>query len=280
MVVTRYVYDGDQILEEKDGAGALQATYIYGPWIDEALTMTRNGQTYYYFYDGLGSVSDLTNAAGEVVESYRYDVYGIPSQPSLVGNRYLFTGREYDQESGLYHYRARGYHPGIGRFGQRDPWTHAPDDERFFLNPIKQYYFNRGIEPEKEFYEQFDAISEAIKYLWRQDILMTGKMYPPLLHRYNYVFNNPTNWIDPWGFTPWYQEQEIQQPGIDQSKGGRRPGKVPGGGKQKPGRWHPEPKGPKWPNPKPPPLPQPKPGGGEGGKPWPHPWPPWLGGGG
>jgi RHS repeat-associated protein len=33
----------------------------------------------------------------------------------------LFTGREYDPETGLYHYRARGYDASTGRFLQRDP---------------------------------------------------------------------------------------------------------------------------------------------------------------
>ena len=33
----------------------------------------------------------------------------------------MFTGREYDEESGLYNYRARAYSPTIGRFLQRDP---------------------------------------------------------------------------------------------------------------------------------------------------------------
>jgi len=31
---------------------------------------------------------------------------------------YGFTGREFDGESGLYHYRARHYDPGAGRFLQ------------------------------------------------------------------------------------------------------------------------------------------------------------------
>ena len=37
------------------------------------------------------------------------------------GNENLFTGREYDAETGLYYYRARIYSPSFGRFLNRDP---------------------------------------------------------------------------------------------------------------------------------------------------------------
>jgi len=33
----------------------------------------------------------------------------------------MFTGREYDAETGLYFYRARYYSPELGRFLQADP---------------------------------------------------------------------------------------------------------------------------------------------------------------
>jgi len=36
-------------------------------------------------------------------------------------DRYGFTGREKDDESGLMHYRMRAYDPRVGRFVQRDP---------------------------------------------------------------------------------------------------------------------------------------------------------------
>jgi len=42
-----------------------------------------------------------------------------------VGNPYLFTGRRYDPETGLYYYRARYYDPEIGRFLQVDPIGYA-----------------------------------------------------------------------------------------------------------------------------------------------------------
>jgi RHS repeat-associated protein len=40
---------------------------------------------------------------------------------STCDNPFLFTGREYDYETGLYYYRARYYNPEIGRFLQTDP---------------------------------------------------------------------------------------------------------------------------------------------------------------
>ncbi len=57
--VTKFVYDGDQVIAEYDGTGALQAKYVYGAGIDEVLTMWRGNQTYYYHYDGLGSVANI-----------------------------------------------------------------------------------------------------------------------------------------------------------------------------------------------------------------------------
>ncbi len=63
----------------------------------------------------------MSNAAKNVTETYQYTVYGQPSQASVVGNPYLFTGRRWDNETGLYYYRARYYDAGLRRFLQPDP---------------------------------------------------------------------------------------------------------------------------------------------------------------
>jgi len=88
---------------------------------DSWLTNGNRNQDYYYHYDGLGSVIALTNSVGNTVETYNYDVYGRADSGSAVGNPYLFTGRQYDVDTGLYYYRARYYSFTIGRFLQVDP---------------------------------------------------------------------------------------------------------------------------------------------------------------
>ena len=127
---TKFLYDGDQLICEYDNSGNLTAKYIFGLGIDEPISITKGGQSYYYHYDGLGSVTSLTNSTGSTVESYSYDAFGkplikiasgTPLTASSIGNRYLFTGREYDAETNLYFYRARYYSPELGRFLQRDP---------------------------------------------------------------------------------------------------------------------------------------------------------------
>ncbi len=113
-----YVYDGDNIIVEYDGNGALIARYVYGPNIDEPIrmeTLAPVPQICYYHFDGLGSVTDLSNSSGQQVEHYIYspfgkakiyDAAGRKLTDSAYGNYYRFTARQWDPESSLYYYRA------------------------------------------------------------------------------------------------------------------------------------------------------------------------------
>jgi len=73
---TRYIYDGEDILLEYDGANVLQARYTHGPGIDEPIAVTKGGSTFFYHQDGLGSVTELTDSTGAVAKAYAYDAYG------------------------------------------------------------------------------------------------------------------------------------------------------------------------------------------------------------
>jgi RHS repeat-associated protein len=102
--------------------------FVYGPGIDEPICLIDvldGDKVYYYHFDGLGSVIALSDANASIVERYSYDVFGEPNTISSIGNPYLFTGRRYDDESGIYYYRARYYKPDIGRFLQTDPIRYA-----------------------------------------------------------------------------------------------------------------------------------------------------------
>ena len=125
---TLFYYVGDQMVEEvTDGA---TTSYLYGNNIDEALQMKKEEDTYYYHVNHLGSTIAISNSEGGIVERIDYSGFGVPTITdaegniialSLIGNRILYTGREYDYESMAYYYRARSMHPSIGRFMQKDP---------------------------------------------------------------------------------------------------------------------------------------------------------------
>jgi RHS repeat-associated protein len=146
---TNYYYCGDQAIEERDANNAVLATYIFGISVDDVLQMQRSGNTYYYHKNHLGSVVALTDGSGNLVERYEYDPYGLPSffdtndnalSQSAIGNSILFTGRDYDAETGLYYYRARTMHPSLGRFMQHDPLKYINSMNLFSYcigNPLK-----------------------------------------------------------------------------------------------------------------------------------------------
>ncbi len=128
----RFYYLGRQVLEEQTGSQTTwttAATYVYGNYVDEVLTMRRGGQDYYYLADANHNVVAVTDSTGAVVERYGYGNFGQPAlydaswqtrTASAIGNPYLFTGRRWDPESGLYWYRTRYYDPRAGRFTSRD----------------------------------------------------------------------------------------------------------------------------------------------------------------
>ncbi|MCP4592167.1 MAG: RHS repeat protein, partial [bacterium] len=129
-VQTRYFYDAWQVVEEQDANSNSLATYVYGNYIDEVLSMQRGGVDYFYHTDDLYNVMAVTDATGAVVERYEYQDYGQPidpvtlapiaGDPSPIGNPYLFTGRRYDPETAWYYYRTRYLDPIAGRFTTRD----------------------------------------------------------------------------------------------------------------------------------------------------------------
>jgi RHS repeat-associated protein len=119
---TNYLYDGPNVVVDLVN-GAFFADYLEGPGIDEFLVTFAVSDTDYVFFaaDELGSITSLSGSSANVTDTYSYKPFGITTPAGTTYNRYRYTGREWDQETGLYYYRARYYDPQIGRFVRQDP---------------------------------------------------------------------------------------------------------------------------------------------------------------
>jgi RHS repeat-associated protein len=152
---TVFVSDGLQEIAEYDNAAAVNAPtreYVFGSYIDEPLMMLTAGARYYYHSDRLYSVQALTNAAGQIVERYRYDAYGNTTilapngttvrASSIVGNAYMWQGSRLDAETGLYYKRMRMYSAELGRFITRDPLEYIDGYSMY-----SGYFVPNGVDP-------------------------------------------------------------------------------------------------------------------------------------
>jgi RHS repeat-associated protein len=139
----RYIYyDGErEIFESGSGGGAIDRN-VYGKGIDEILMRIDNTfGTFYYQQDHEGNVTHLTDGNGAIIEKYQYDAFGAPViynaggtviSASAYGNPFLFTGRRFQSTFGIYEYRARAYHPRLGRFTSEDPKLFDAGDYNLF----------------------------------------------------------------------------------------------------------------------------------------------------
>ncbi len=126
---TYYLYAREDRIADYDASGNLLIAYTHGPGIDEPVAMTLNNSTYFYIPDVQGTIRAMVDTDGNTVATYQYDVWGsmISYNGSLAQkNDYLYTGREYDWQTGIYYYRYRYYNPEIGRFMQSS-WEHTKE---------------------------------------------------------------------------------------------------------------------------------------------------------
>jgi RHS repeat-associated protein len=116
---TKFTYDGlDVIMDDDANTGITR--YQNGLGIDNKLKLTNAGNAKYFLQDHLGSTAGLSDSNGNVVSSASYDSFGNPSNTNL-SSQYQYTGREFDNFTGLQYSRARFYDPKIGRFISEDP---------------------------------------------------------------------------------------------------------------------------------------------------------------
>ncbi len=117
-------------------------------------------KTYYIHEDHLGGSSAITDSSGNSVEILDYYPYGstrIDDKASSFNDKHKYTGKELDNETGLYYYGQRYYNPMLARFVSEDP---------VFLS--------------------LGAAKETARYI----------SDPQGLNSYSYARNNPLVWVD------------------------------------------------------------------------------------
>lgn len=72
----RFLLQGWQEIEETDGSGVTQATYVFGSYVDEAITVTRTATSAYYHSDQIFSIYALSDMNAAALERYDYTDFG------------------------------------------------------------------------------------------------------------------------------------------------------------------------------------------------------------
>ncbi|WP_169334852.1 RHS repeat domain-containing protein [Salinimonas chungwhensis] len=123
-VTTNFLYDGDSLILEYDNQGNIRKRYVHGSTVDSPLVSYEGSSisaeaTKYLHSDFRGSVMASSNSSNTVAHINSYDEFGVPADDNT--GRFSYTGQMSISELGLYYYKARIYHPKLGRFLQTDP---------------------------------------------------------------------------------------------------------------------------------------------------------------
>ena len=123
---TCYVLDESsglaRVVAETDETGNVKSLYTLNG--SERISMERDGKTGYYFHDGHGSVRGLTDENGTITDRYSYDAYGnLLKAEGNTENDFLYTGEQYNANTGLYYLRARYMNPSTGTFISMDSYA-------------------------------------------------------------------------------------------------------------------------------------------------------------
>ncbi|MDZ7616772.1 MAG: RHS repeat-associated core domain-containing protein, partial [Patescibacteria group bacterium] len=164
-----FFHSGTQVVETREGddsAGVPDPTelpprhqFVWSPRYVDSLILRDDydaqgqlvaGERLFYLADANFNVTALVGLVEtepdvfewQVVERYVYSPYGAvtiytPDWSTVLAesahdNTTLYTGREFDSETGLYYYRARYYHAELGQFVSRDPIGYDAGDVNLY----------------------------------------------------------------------------------------------------------------------------------------------------
>ncbi len=109
-------------MAEYHSTGTLLRRFIHGLGNDDPVIRYEGAGVNarrYLLADERGSIIAEMTANGALLQAHQYDAYGNPKNSSDA--RFRFTGQILIPGTELYYYKARVYHPRLGRFMQTDP---------------------------------------------------------------------------------------------------------------------------------------------------------------
>lgn len=136
-----FLFLNGEIIAECNGDSMPVRRHLSGLGLSHVQTL-KDDVYHSYYQDEQGSTAYITGYDGAVENSYCYDAFGnLLESREDISNRILYTGQQYDQETGQYYLRARFYNPVVGRFTQED--TYRGDGLNLYAycanNPVMYY---------------------------------------------------------------------------------------------------------------------------------------------
>jgi RHS repeat-associated protein len=187
------VYDGANPYMDFDGNEELQTRYLYGPGIDELFARIGAAEDpQWYLTDRLGSVRQIVDGAGTILDDIVYDSFGnvlSESNPSQ-GDRFKFTGREFSPDLGIYYYRARWYDPATGQFSSQDPFGFSAGDVNLY-----RYVGNapgNGTDPSGLWASWWDETKGVFSYIFSNKVETIKLTAFGVGEGFNNIFIQPT----------------------------------------------------------------------------------------
>jgi RHS repeat-associated protein len=118
-----------------NGPGSLTMRYLWGP-TGIVARQTSSGTVSWYLADALGTVRDLINSSGSVIDHVDFSAFGTvldESSPPNGDRLVSFAGLERDTVTGLNLAVEREEHPGTGRWDSQDPLGFGAGDADLYV---------------------------------------------------------------------------------------------------------------------------------------------------
>ncbi|NLW48759.1 MAG: peptidoglycan DD-metalloendopeptidase family protein [Firmicutes bacterium] len=140
-------------------------------WIDKNLDNLNDRKKYFYHTDHLGSTVAVTDEEGQTVWASEYTPFGGKhSTEGMLAHAAKFTGKDLDEDIGLYYFNARWYDQEIGRFISEDPIKDGLNWYTYAVNNPLRY-----IDPSGLAYEDFEREAQTSS-IWG-DLISRVKNY-------------------------------------------------------------------------------------------------------